>query len=134
MPFNRIRTPYTLHDNQAVTTAPMHVLMRDLGQRLKDYRISRNIKQDGLARMAGLSRMTIGKLEAGGGGTIETLLRVLRAFELEGRIFQILPDASISPLDPKSAKGTRRQRVRSVENDQEPWTWADAENALSGSE
>ena len=120
--------------NDTITAAPMHVLMRDLGRRLGDYRISRNIKQNDLAKMAGLSRVTIGKLEAGGGGTIETLLRVLRAFELDGRILQLLPDASINPLDPISAQGKRRQRVRSVEEEQEPWTWGDKENERGESE
>jgi transcriptional regulator with XRE-family HTH domain len=112
----------------------MYVLMRDLGQRLEDYRISRNIKQDDLAKTAGLSRTTIGKLEAGGGGTIETLLRVLRAFDLEGRILQIVPDTSINPLDPISTQGKKRQRARSVEDEQEPWTWGDTENDRGESE
>ena len=108
--------------------------MSDLGQRLERYRISRNMRQDDLAQLAGLSRPTIIKLEAGAGGTIETLLRVLRAFDLGDRIVDLVPDASFSPLDPLSARGKKRQRVRKSAQDDKPlvWTWGDDDETGKG--
>lgn len=112
----------------ALRTAPLSAITRELGARLEAYRISRNIRQEDLAEMAGLSRMTISNLEAGNGGTIESLIRVLRALELEDRLFTLFPDAGISPLDPQSVTGKKRRRVRPPATEQAergPWRWGD---------
>lgn len=106
---------------------PLSILAQALGQRLERYRIARNLKQEDLAAQAGLSRMTIGKLEAGGGATLDTLLRVLRALGLEDRLLALIPDAEISPLDPRAGQNRPRRRVRrkGTEEEDGPWTWGD---------
>lgn len=106
---------------------PLHTRMRDLGRRIETYRISRRIKQEELADLAGLSRVTLGKLEAGKGATLDSLLRVLRALGLDDRILNLVPDAGISPLDPMAAQGQARQRVRDTgpKATTEPWQWGD---------
>jgi transcriptional regulator with XRE-family HTH domain len=114
--------------NDDMLVKPLKVVVDVLGKRLERYRISRNLKQDDVAKLAGLSRMTVSKLESGKGATLDTLMRVLRAYGLEERIFNIVPDASLSPLDARSAEGKPRQRVRSTEEDEEsdkPWSWGD---------
>jgi transcriptional regulator with XRE-family HTH domain len=111
---------------------PLDQVMQALGQRLEAYRISRNIRQSDLADMAGLSRMTVSKLESGKGGTLDSLLRVLRALGVEDRLQLIVPEAGISPLDPRSGKGQQRQRVRLAEpgpNSDEAAQWAWGEDA-----
>ncbi|WP_159952670.1 MULTISPECIES: helix-turn-helix transcriptional regulator [unclassified Rhizobium] len=111
-----------------VQSKPLKVVLDTLGMRLEQYRISRNLKQEDVAKLAGLSRMTVSKLESGKGATLDTLVRVLRAYGLEERIFNVVPDASLSPLDARSAEGKPRQRVRSTEEEgeaDEPWSWGD---------
>lgn len=107
-------------------TKPVKVLLAELGQRLEQYRLSRNLRQEDVAQAAGISRMTVSKMERGG-GNIETLVRLLRALGLGDRILDVVPDARISPMDAKSATGENRQRARPAveETADKPWTWSD---------
>jgi transcriptional regulator with XRE-family HTH domain len=100
-------------------------LVDQLGQQVEAYRLSRDLKQADLAKRAGISRSTLIRLEAGKGGTVETLVRVLRALEIDDRLADLLPDAALSPLDPMSETGQRRQRVRDHKTDSAPWSWGD---------
>lgn len=109
--------------------APLNIMMVDFGRRLEAYRIARQLKQAELAQQAGISRVTLGKLEAGSGGTLDSLLRVLRALGLEDRLLQLFPDPGPSPLDPMAGSGKRRQRVRHPADNaaaaDTPWQWGD---------
>ena len=104
---------------------PSAILAKELGARFAAYRLSRNMRQGDVAAQAGVSRGVVARLEAGEGGTIDSLVRVLKAMGLEDRIATLVPDARLSPLDPRSVKGPR-QRARpflGVSEDVEPWTW-----------
>ena len=106
---------------------PLSALLSDLGQQIEAYRISRNLKQAELAEMAGISRSTLARLEAGKGGTMDSFARIMRALGIEDRLLNLVPDAKLSPLDPRSATGKARQRVRkpSKERSTEVWNWGD---------
>ncbi len=104
---------------------PIAMVLEEFGGRLEAYRISRNIKQADLAEQAGISRATLARIEAGQSGTIDTVLRLRRALDIEERLLAVVPDARRSPLDPKSDTNKRRQRVRtskSVTANTE-WSW-----------
>ncbi|MHB9880358.1 helix-turn-helix domain-containing protein [Pacificimonas sp. ICDLI1SI03] len=107
--------------------SPLTVLLSRVGQQIERYRISRNLTQAELAEMAGISRSTLARIEAGKGGTIDSLARLMRALGLEDRLLDIVPDAKLSPLDPRSETGKARQRVRkpSKERSTEVWSWGD---------
>ncbi|KEO89727.1 XRE family transcriptional regulator [Erythrobacter longus] len=106
---------------------PLSMLLSDFGQQLEAYRISRNLKQAELAELAGISRSTLSRLESGNGGTIDSLARIMRALDIEDRLLDIVPDAKLSPLDPRSDTGRARQRVRkpSASEPSEDWSWGD---------
>ena len=106
---------------------PLIALLADLGQQLESYRISRNLKQAELAEMAGVGRSTLARMEAGKGGTIDSLARVMRALGLGARLLEVVPDAKVSPLDPRSETGKTRKRVRHAirSNKAGKWTWGD---------
>nr|WP_246426297.1 helix-turn-helix transcriptional regulator [Sphingomonas kyeonggiensis] len=95
-----------------------------LGERIEKYRLSRNLRQQDIADAAGIRRGTVGKLEKGG-GTIETLARVLRALDIGDRLLDIVPDARQSPMDARTTRGTDRARARPQEPDagDAPWSW-----------
>ena len=80
-----------------------------------------------LAKLAGISRSTLSRLETGNGGTIDSLARIMRALDIEDRLLDIVPDAKLSPLDPRSDTGRARQRVRkpSASEPSEDWSWDD---------
>ncbi len=106
---------------------PLAGTLIDLGRKLEAYRISRNIKQVDLAELAGISRSTLVRIEAGKGGTIDSLARVMRALDVEERLLDIVPDAQLSPLDERSDTSKPRQRVRhsSDATGSEDWQWDD---------
>ena len=106
---------------------PLSMLLSDLGKQIEAYRISRSLKQAELAEMAGISRSTLVRLEAGNGGTIDSLARLMRALEIEDRLLDVMPDAKLSPLDPRSDTGKARQRVRKSSEGEadEEWSWGD---------
>lgn len=106
---------------------PVAMLMQGLGQRLAAYRLSRNLRQDDVAEEAGVSRGVIVRLETGTGGTLESLLRVLKALGITDRIDMLFPDARVSPLDPRREAG-QRQRARPQTDEMPeatPWTWGE---------
>ncbi|MEI4264014.1 helix-turn-helix domain-containing protein [Roseovarius sp. D0-M9] len=106
---------------------PIGVLAKDLGERLARFRLSRNLRQVDLAEQSGISRGAVARIEAGEGGTIDSLLRIMQALGIEDRVEMLLPDASLSPLDPRSEVGPR-QRARTPsadEPDEKPWSWGE---------
>jgi len=106
---------------------PIGVLAKELGERLSSYRLSRNLRQQDVAERGGISRGAVARIEAGEGGTIDSLLRIMQALDIEDRVELLLPDASLSPLDPRSEIGPRqRARSRHTEKSaEEPWSWGE---------
>jgi transcriptional regulator with XRE-family HTH domain len=105
---------------------PVHILIKDLGESIAAYRLTRNLRQADIARMAGISRGAVSRLENGEGGTIDSLVRILRALNLDDRLTTLVPDTTINPLDP-AATDEPRQRARPAQEDQTdtPWTWGE---------
>ena len=83
-----------------------------LGSQVEAFRLSRNMRQVDLARSAGVARSTLARFEGGGGGSIDTLIRILRALDLEDRMELLVPDASKNPL---MRRERQRARPRLVE-------------------
>jgi transcriptional regulator with XRE-family HTH domain len=106
---------------------PVFAHIEDLGERLAKYRLSRNLRQSDIASKAGISRGVIARLEAGQGGTVDSLVRVMKALDIDDRIVNIIPDARISPLDTRQTKPPRQRSRPQAESDlpTEPWTWAE---------
>ena len=50
-----------------------------LGGRLKDVRLSKNLRQEELAQRAGVSRLTVVHLEKTGRGSLDSFLRIVLA-------------------------------------------------------
>lgn len=106
---------------------PLPHLISALGAQIEGYRISRNFKQEDLAERAGISRSTLARLEAGKGGTLDSLVRVLRALAIEDRLLNVVPDARLSPLDPRSdtVKVRRRVRQSASKSPDQKWSWGE---------
>lgn len=102
-------------------------LKQELGASIAAYRLSRNMRQEDVANKAGVSPGAVIRLEAGRGGTVDSLIRIVRALGWQDRIAAIVPDAKVSPLDPSSAKGPRR-RAREPGaggKNARPWSWGE---------
>ena len=73
-------------------------LERELGSRLRQLRLSRNLDQAELAARAGLSIKAVQNLEGGKGSTVHSLVRVLRGLEATEALTAIAPIPSVDPL------------------------------------
>lgn len=86
-------------------------ILRDLGARLRQARLRRNLSQQELADKAGLNRTTISEYERGGSTSTLTLVQVLRALEMLDELAAFLPDPGPSPLELARRRGRQRQRA-----------------------
>jgi transcriptional regulator with XRE-family HTH domain len=109
-------------------------VLQELGSRLRESRLRRNLSQARLAEEAGVGRVTLQRLEEGASGaSLPSLIRVLRALGLVEGLDQLIPEAAPSPIEELRRRGQRRQRAgtsRSPQPDespQRPWEWGDAE-------
>lgn len=73
-------------------------LQIELGRRLRQLRLHRNIDQRTLAEKAGISLTALQKLEAGRGSTVRTLLRTLKALNYLEGIEMLAPEPTVNPL------------------------------------
>ena len=82
-----------------------------LGERLARRRLERNLTQAQLAREAGVSLSTVGRLEAGESTQLTNLVRVLRALDLLAHFDELLPAPTPGPLEQLRGGGKPRQRA-----------------------
>jgi len=87
-------------------------ILRELGGRLRAYRLQQNIPVAELARRAGLSKTTLTKMETGADFRLGTLLAVLRALGRLDALDALLPSPLVSPLHQvREGAGPVRQRA-----------------------
>ena len=100
----------------------------EIGSRLAQLRLSRNVTQSMLARDSGIGLRTLRRLEAGQPSTFDTFLRVALALDLGDAILGAIPTSQIRPIERVSRAGAQRRRARPrLRDDREPaWTWGDA--------
>lgn len=89
-------------------------LVRLLGQRYRQYRISRQMKQTDVARQAGVSVFTLSQFENGKAAniTLTNLIALLRAIEMLDGIEELLPELPMSPYELEKIRKKEKQRVR----------------------
>ena len=88
-------------------------MMRELGSRLRAYRIQRNITVEVVAERARLNRNTVMNAEAGKNPRLATIVRLLRVLGRLEAIENFLPAPTVSPLqEMKRGSGPRRRASR----------------------
>lgn len=107
-----------------------NAVLEELGKRLAQTRLERNLSQERLAIEAGVSKATIERLEAGEPVKSTSLIRVLRSLGRLEALDQLLPEPLPSPIERVRLQGRRRRRARSPRGGREeekngPWRWGD---------
>ena len=74
-------------------------ILREIGDRLKQARLDRNMTQAALSNLIGVSRRTIQKAEEGEVSTLKTVIALLRGLGLLDRLDLLLPE-TLSPVQP----------------------------------
>jgi transcriptional regulator with XRE-family HTH domain len=101
-----------------------------LCKRIENIRLSRNMTQEQLAKEAGISLRTIGRLEEGHGVSVDTFIRVLMVLGIQQNLETLLPDPNIRPIERIDIGGSQRKRARpgSSSNERSSWYWGDGES------
>ena len=109
---------------------PPAQVQQEIGRRLTQLRLSRNLPQTTLAQSAGVSVRTLRRLERGEPSTLDTFLRVAAALGLTDAILAALPKGDIRPIERVSASRRERKRARPTKDEQAPaaWSWGDEPN------
>ena len=96
-------------------------LLKEVGLRIANLRISARMKQEELAAKAGLSRYALSRLENGAGGIrIDSFLSVLRCLHVLSRLSVLLPDNTLTPIQAAELErrvGKTPKRVRSIQSE-----------------
>jgi len=111
-------------------TSSDRAILEALGARVARCRLNRNLTQEALAELAGVSRPTVARLELGHSTTLSNLIRVLRALNLVKNLDLLVPEPPISPIQQLKTQKQRRlraSRASAVAEQSQPWKWGDEE-------
>lgn len=111
-------------------TMPETTMLEELGQRGQQHRVDMNLTQTQLAQAAGVSKRTIERFEAGTSIQFDKFLRILRALRLSDNLDQLIPEASVRPLQLVGAKAKTRlrahtKRTATANSKGSGWVWGD---------
>lgn len=91
-----------------------HSALKELGKRLKTFRISFGITQEELSKKSGVSRRSVQNIESGEDVTLTTLIKVLMVFDLDANLDLLIPDSSNRPSYYMKASHKTKLRVRPI--------------------
>ena len=104
-------------------------LLQEVGERMAQCRLNRNMTQEELAKESGVSVPTVQRMEAG--MPVQTLnwFRMMRVLGLLEKMDLFLPNEVVSPLQQLKRKGKERQRASSSEDKvkEGQWSWGESE-------
>jgi transcriptional regulator with XRE-family HTH domain len=105
------------------------VVLSELGGRLAQVRLERNLTQAQLAEQAGVSKRTVERLESGSVATqMSGFIRVCRVLDLLDRFDLLVPEPVPSPVEQLKLRGRKRQRAsakRKTKISPKKWQWGD---------
>ena len=93
-------------------------MLEQLGEFIKQTRLQQNKTQQQVATAAGINRSTMVQIEKGAGGTLLSLIQILRALE-QLQIFEHFEiKQQFSPLQLAKLEQNKRQRASTKKNSQ----------------
>ena len=104
------------------------VIFSELGKRLAEARLERNLTQDALAEEAGISKRTLERLESGASTQLSAFIRICRALGLLERLEALISPSLPSPIEQLKLRGKKRKRAsgkKLAASAEKKWTWGD---------
>lgn len=102
-------------------------VLRELGARLAQVRLGRNLTQAQLAEQAGVSKRTVERLESGSVATqLSGFIRVCRVLDILERFDVMVPEPALGPVEQLKLRGRKRQRAsarRKPKASSKKWQW-----------
>jgi len=93
---------YGMSDNEVI---------RDIGRRIKQLRLNKNMSQEALSERTGLHRVTVSNIERGQKMSLLTIIQVLRGLDELQRLDAIIPEERLSPLQLAKLQSKLRKRA-----------------------
>jgi transcriptional regulator with XRE-family HTH domain len=88
-------------------------LEKQIGEFLRDVRIKNNLTQLEAARLSGVHRNTVSSIEGGAGGTVSTLVQLLRTYKHLHLIEPMKPlPTELSPIQLWKLQQKRKRKVK----------------------
>lgn len=102
-------------------------ILAEFGQRIAHRRVEMNLTQTALAEQAGVGKRTVEAVEAGNDCQLSTLIRLLKTLKLTSHLDQLIPEATLSPIELVKSQGKKRQRASTPKTSKakKPWQWGD---------
>lgn len=100
--------------------------LKEVGARIAQYRLNKNLTQAELAKEAGISHSTINRIEYGNSSQFTNLIRVIRALDLLENMDALVPEPVMSPIQQLKLQGKKRQRASSKKTKNkkyQSWSW-----------
>jgi transcriptional regulator with XRE-family HTH domain len=82
-----------------------------IGEQVRRVRLASGLDQVELASRSDVSIGALRNLERGGGSTLRTLVRIVRALDLQDWLDSLAPAVAVSPIEVLRSTGTERSRV-----------------------
>ena len=102
-----------------------NLILRELGNRLKQYRISLNLTQSDLSQKCGISMSTVVRIENGDDTKISNYIRILSGLDILENINTLIPEES-ADYKQLFEERTQRKRVRLKKESNVPeWIWGE---------
>ena len=98
--------------------------IKELGQKIKLYRIMKEMSQQDLEDKTGVSKRSISRLEQGESVQLENLLKVLLALDLGENIDLLVPDQTKRPSFYLEKSENKNKRVRK-KTEKNEFKWGD---------
>ena len=100
--------------------------IEELGRKIKAYRIAKELSQQDICDMTGVSKRSISRLEQGETVQVDNLFKVLLALGLGNNIEMLVPDQTLRPSYylKKADEQPKRVRKKTVKN---TFKWGDEE-------
>lgn len=100
--------------------------VKELGQKIKTYRVMKEMSQQDLADKTGVSKRSISRLEQGESVQLENLFKILVALDLGENIELLVPDQTKRPSFYLAKSDNKYKRVRK-KTEKHDFKWGDEE-------
>ncbi len=85
--------------------------LKEIGEKVRRYRLNCNLSRNEVAKNAGISLMSVVRLEEGDGSTLGNFIRVLTAIGAKSDFDAFLPMPPVSPIQLAKLNGKKRKRA-----------------------
>lgn len=99
--------------------------IKELGERIRLYRINMGITQQKLEEMSGVSQRSISRLEQGASLQMDSFIKILTALQLDGNLELLVPDQRKRPSYYLKEDCRPRQRATSNKDKKRSFVWGD---------